>query len=512
MRTSILTGVWATLALGCDGTAPPVAEATKPAPSAKATAKSVETSAVPPVERVPPAAPVPPPVAPVAPKPPGASPKPVEPEVPAAPAEDPEVAAYFKAKRWEVTPGPIDFQSKEVFYRLHMVEPVAPQDIPVIAKSRVIQYLFLNQDLTDADLAPIAKMPRLASLYLRGEAMTDAGAAKLADCPTLRFLHFLGTKKVTDAGIRPLAKLPKLESLKIEYAPVTGSFLPAFADSRTLSRLELVGCEGFGGEDAARAIATMPKLDGLKIVSAYKQDLPVSWYKAATANRLPADLSIPTGVIEDELLAHLVAKGWLYGPPTPAKPYRPLTADKVLYLDLERSRITDKSIPVLTAAYLNLSVLRLAVAEKLTDQGIVVLAKGWPKLKSLNLGRYFGSGVTYGEPAYMAIGTLTELTELDLFHQYPKPGWLKHLAGLSHLTKLEVGAFTDDDAAALSGLPELQTLTLNETSLGDRGLDSLLKLPKLKTLFADKTKITPKAVLTAKQTHPKVAIHGSQFK
>ena len=112
----------------------------------------------------------------------------------------------------------------------------------------------------------------------------------------------------------------------------------------------------------------------------------------------------------------------------------------------------------------------------------------------------------------MAIGTLTELTEHDLFHQYPKPGWLKHLAGLSHLTKLEVGAFTDDDAAALSGLPELETLTVNETALGDQGLNALLKLPKLKTLFADKTKITPKAVLTAKQTHPKVAIHGSQFK
>lgn len=513
MRPIVLMGVWTVFAVGCSGTAP-VTEATKPAPTAKSTAKAKPKRPVPPVDGMPPATVTKPPVPTVSSDPPVTRPmpKPKDPEVPTAPAEDPEVAAFFKSKNWNVSPGPIDFQSKEVFYRLHMLEPVPPQDIPTIAKSKVIQHLFLNQDLTDAELAQIAKMPRLASLYLRGEAMTDAGVAKLAECPTLRFLHFLGTKKVTDAGIQPLAKLPKLESLKIQYAPVKGAFLPAFADSRTLSTLHLEGCEGFGGEEAAKAVAKMPNLDVLRIFGGFNQGLPGSWYKTATANRLPADLALPLNAIDDDLLAHLVAKGWQYGPPTPAKPSRPLTADKVLFLDLPRTLITDKSIPLLTAAYTNVVGINLNVAEKLTDQAIVALAKGWPKLKSLKLGRYYLEGVVYGEPAYKAIGSLTELTELELFHQSPKPGWLKHLAGLSHLKKLEVGAFADEDAAALSSLPELETLIINETALTDKGLESLLKLPKLKALHVDKTKTTKQAYLAAKQTHPNVMIHGSQFK
>ena len=60
-------------------------------------------------------------------------------------------------------------------------------------------------------------------------------------------------------------------------------------------------------------------------------------------------------------------------------------------------------------------------------------------------------------------------------------------------------------------LPELQELTLNDTNLGDAGFVELVKLPKIKSLFVDSTKVTKEVYQKAKKEHPNLFLYYYRF-
>ena len=73
-----------------------------------------------------------------------------------------------------------------------------------------VAYHLADGEVKDEKLAPLANMPKLYALNLRGTAITDAGLAHIANAQELVRLHLEKTA-VGDEGLKHLAKLEKLE-------------------------------------------------------------------------------------------------------------------------------------------------------------------------------------------------------------------------------------------------------------------------------------------------------------
>jgi beta-lactamase regulating signal transducer with metallopeptidase domain/NADPH-dependent 7-cyano-7-deazaguanine reductase QueF-like protein len=91
--------------------------------------------------------------------------------------------------------------------------------------------------ITDEGLATIVQMPLLRTLELHRydtpQQLSDACLASIARLPKLERLSLSG--KVTDAGLKQVARWPKLKSLSITNTDITGDGLAALADSNVES-------------------------------------------------------------------------------------------------------------------------------------------------------------------------------------------------------------------------------------------------------------------------------------
>jgi hypothetical protein len=93
--------------------------------------------------------------------------------------------------------------------------------------------------VTEASLGPILRLTRLESLTLRGP-ITDRGLERLASLKNLRDLCLFGSR-VTDAGLIHLERLPHLERLVLPDAGITDAGLGRLARLKTLRELDLTG-------------------------------------------------------------------------------------------------------------------------------------------------------------------------------------------------------------------------------------------------------------------------------
>jgi hypothetical protein len=82
-----------------------------------------------------------------------------------------------------------------------------------------------------------------------------------------------------------------------------------------------------------------------------------------------------------------------------------------------------------------------------------------------------------------------------------------------HLASAQPGAGAFDDAAVkhLTGIANLQDLTLNYTKLGDKGFQQLLALPKVRGLYVDGTMVSKEVYQKAKKEHPKLRLYFYRY-
>lgn len=144
-------------------------------------------------------------------------------------------------------------------------------------------------------------------------------------------------------------------------------------------------------------------------------------------------------------------------------------------LVLENTSIDDSGLAVL-ANLGNLETLNLANT-KVTDAGLESL-KALTKLKSLNL---MGTKIT--DAGLESLKTLTQLEALSL------DGTKVTVAGIQTLTVLS----------------QINFLALDGTKLGDDVVVELAKFPRLKTLWANRTKLTASGKALLKEALPKGA-------
>ena len=369
-----------------------------------------------------------------------------------------------------------------------------------IAKMQSIKRLHVAQDqLTDAGLRSLGKLASLEVLDLYGNPrMTDDGLKALTHLHSLRYLRLGKEGPFTDRGMAHLASLPSLKVLWLDTPNVTDEGLRWLAPSRSLERVCMYWLDTITDRGIVY-LKDMPRLRKLNVGHARLTDAGLAHF-AAIANL--DYLRLPSG-FTDAGIEHLAKLDRLKYLSVNCTSGSPLT-DKALMIvsklrDLRELHIsgdgfTNEGIELL-ATLENLQVLNLARfgPDGLDNENLKQLAR-LSRLRELWLGS--SDNITMsGLKTLNALGDLENLSVRDV-HQ--DDGGLD-ISGLKKLRSLRIGlqsqtarvgnefemtcdTFRDSDLACLSGLTNIEDLSLTGLGIGDDGFKHLASLTKLKHL------------------------------
>lgn len=128
-------------------------------------------------------------------------------------------------------------------------------DLSHLARSGARAVYFLQNQLHDVDLSPLAAMPELEALGLVGNGVSDADLAVVGDLERLAFLDLNGNE-ITD--IAPLAALERLEELELQSNRI--SSIAPLAELSNLAVLRL-------SENAISDVSPLAELSSLEVLS-----------------------------------------------------------------------------------------------------------------------------------------------------------------------------------------------------------------------------------------------------
>jgi hypothetical protein len=195
-----------------------------------------------------------------------------------------------------------------------------------------------------------------------------------------------------------------------------------------------------------------------------------------------------------------------------------------------RTTLSDETLPLL-AGLTGLEAFASDGAQ-FSDSALATMAK-WKNLRKItffhcgNRGKTFtGSGVAaftalphleslamggspFNDDGMAAVGRLTGLTELRIWHTRNTPAGNVHLANLQNLTLLRYGPNACTTAEAIPQIAELhklENLTLMETHLIAADLEPFRQLPQLKTLTLERVEISAVDLAAVKAALPKVDV------
>ncbi|WP_439630071.1 protein kinase domain-containing protein [Gemmata sp.] len=312
--------------------------------------------------------------------------------------------------------------------------------------------------ITDAGIADLGKLTRLASLTLHGTGLTDAGLKHLTGLTRLTFL-WIDLTAVSDEGIGTLAGLTSLTDLNVSGTRVTE------AGYKKL-RAALPKCK-ITWEDPNRAI---PKAFLGRAGFEFTLRLPNGTTMNATK---PEDL--PPG---------------------------PFTVTRIA---------NGSTVPISNADLVRLSALpgveNLALGEhRLTDAGLAPLLNWKGSLQLIAL-----RGGTVTDEGMAVVAGLPRVGVLDLVGMGVTDAGVERLAGMAAVYQLALNRtrITDAGLRHVAKLQSLDTLWLNETAVSDAGVDTLGTMKGLKALGLHGTRVTDAGFKRLKDALPNCKIEWS---
>jgi len=150
-------------------------------------------------------------------------------------------------------------------------EPLSDSDLQQLAGTEGLRTLQVDHSasrITAAGIQPLAALPNLDHLRLRGPGIDDAALAEIARLPALRILN-VPRGEFTDDGLRLLKELPQLEQLRFSSSRVTDVGMRALTEFPALKRLHLMGVPITGA-----GLAEIAKIERLE--SLYIDDIELS--------------------------------------------------------------------------------------------------------------------------------------------------------------------------------------------------------------------------------------------
>jgi hypothetical protein len=316
---------------------------------------------------------------------------------------------------------------------------------------RFLRHLRLGREgsFTDRGMEHVASLPSLKVLWLDTPNVTDEGLRWLARSRSLERLYVYWLDTITDRGIVYLKDMPRLRKLNVGHARLTDAGLANFAAIEYLDYLCLPG--GFTDTGISH-LANINHLKHLR-VNCYSNS-PLTDNALATAGKM----------------------------------------HELRELHISGTGFTSEGIELLRKLD-NLQVLNMLTfgSDGLDNKNLKQLA-GLSKLRDLWLGPSNNITIS-GLNTLNALSDLENLSVCDV-HQDDRGldiSGLKKLRRLnigmwSKTTRLgnefvtTCDAFRDSDLACLSGLTEIENLGLTGPGLGDDGFKHLAWLTKLKHL------------------------------
>jgi hypothetical protein len=400
---------------------------------------------------------------------------------------------------------------------------VSPRGLALLAQLPQIEELSTPMGLSDAGMAEIAKMQSIKRLHVARDQLTDAGLRSLGKLASLEVLDLYGNPRMTDDGLKSLthlhslrylrlgkeghftdrgmahlASLPSLKVLWLDTPNITDEGLRRLAPSRSLERLNMYWLDTITDRGIVY-LKGMPRLRKLNVGHARLNDVDLAHF-AAFANL--DHLHLPSG-FTDAGIEHLAKLDRLKYLSVNCTSGSPLT-DKALAIvsklrDLRELRIsgtgfTNKGIELL-AMLENLQVLNLPSfgPDGLDNENLKQLTK----LSGL-MNLWLGSASNITMSGLNTLNALGDLENLSVHDVHQDDGGLD-ISGLKKLRNLRIimrsqttrvdkefettcDTFRDSDLACLSGLTNIEDLSLIGPGIGDGGFKHLASLTKLKHL------------------------------
>lgn len=368
-----------------------------------------------------------------------------------------------------------------------------------IAKMASLRVLNVARDeLTDQGLKLIGRLTALESLDLCGNpTLTDAGLEELTNLRALRYMCLGRECAFTDQAMDTLAALPALKTLWLDTGHITDDGLRRLAQSRSVERL-CIPCLSQISDRGLAHLRDMPQLTGLDI--AYLTRLTDASLTHLAALENLEYLELPAG-FTDAGVAKLVTLNCLRHLQIGVTGNSSLT-DKSLAVIAQLPALEDLTIG--GAEFTNAGIARLATAKGLQrlnlmwsdmDNETLKILATMPQLRSIVAGAFDGNITISGLNALNELDHLEQMT----FYNVRRDDERLDLSNLKHLHGLRLGMWhemvqkgdafemtgdtlRDCDLACLSGLTELEDLSLTGPGIGNAGLIHLEPLTKLKYL------------------------------
>ena len=368
--------------------------------------------------------------------------------------------------------------------------------LPVLSNLELVD--LTGCPVTDTGLAAsVTRLPNLQALALGGTGISDAGVGKLAECSSLRVLRLSDTA-VTSAGLSRLARLPQLTRLDLSGCIVDETTLKAVGRFEQLARVDLrrttlspmavaqwraahTECEVIYAVDPLlEALADETRNKPVTLDTAVRQvaEVEVLQEGGVSVTVTDADLT-DVGVARlatYDGLTRLVLNGVSV---TSAGLSRLELSRSLKVLDLSSTSITDHASTNLSRL-VGLTELSLADTE-FSDRGLARL-EGLEKLESLDL-------------AGLAI-TANGLTAA-----------LPRFTALRHVNLAETW-IVNADLRVLGTVKNLDSLSLRDTVISDRGVPAILALKSLKKLWIERTRISEMGLQKLKKGLPGCEVFG----
>jgi RNA polymerase sigma factor (sigma-70 family) len=367
-----------------------------------------------------------------------------------------------------------------------------------IAKMTSLRILRVARDqLTDRGLRLMGRLTNLESLDVYGNAqMSDAGLEAWTHLRLLRHIRLGMEGPFTDRGMAHLAKLPALKVLWLDTHRITDNGLRELARSRSVERL----CICWLDQITDRGIGylrDMPQLKGLN--AAHLRLLTdASLTHLATLPNLD-DLYLPGWFTDDGVeqlgtmsqLRRLNISLWGGSPLTDRSLAAVAKLRTLRELAIEGKEFTNEGAALL-ANLPNLESLLLTFPN--VDNDTLKIVADLPNLRELTF-------MSSGDVTMSGLNVLNKLSGLESLHvsDIRPDGATLDLSGLKKLQRLRLSmrhevdkttkpyevtynALRDSDLACLSGMTELEDLSLVGSGLSDAGLAHLAPLTNLKYL------------------------------
>lgn len=172
-------------------------------------------------------------------------------------------------------------------------------------------------------------------------------------------------------------------------------------------------------------------------------------------------------------------------------------------LYLHNGQATDESMACL-ADLKGLTTFFIWDATAITDAGAHHLAE-LENLESIHL-----SNSQTGDAALKALSKLPKLHRISMQQNAFTDAGLAHLADMKQLTSLWIGLgkgkITDAGVAHLADLENLEELDLQHSKITDAGLEHFKKLKKLRRLYLSTSAVTDQGLATLRETLPNLTV------